>query len=81
MSFRISGQVPFEDVKQLEADSETRAAEDIGDRDFNRAVLVWAFERFGRHLKSCMTNESLPEKAHLKKCACGLDWALERVAK
>jgi|CXWL01.1.fsa_nt_gi hypothetical protein len=83
MSFRISGQVPFEDVKQLEADAETRAAEDIGDKDFNQAVLVWALERYGRHLKSCVGPRSvgLKESAGLKDCTCGLQWAFGQASK
>lgn len=71
MTLRISGQVPFEDVKQI---YDARETDEFGSwRDHHLGISQWALKRFGRHLKGCTFHPGIEEKP----CVCGLEWAKE----
>lgn len=80
MTLRISGQVPFEDVKALfeESDDVFRIPYDHDDA---LALARWALERFGRHLKSCPFGRTTDDRfGHQEQqCTCGLAWAREQI--
>lgn len=76
MTFRISGQVPFEDVRKLLAEETRSHGGDLDETKVAAIIGVWAFERFGRHLLSC---DSRGLEAPSEYCNCGLEWARQRL--